>query len=130
MHLLHEFKRRWPDSDNHIGFAILIFANVKLAKFALCGRVGEQKGIKIFGIKLKPIWGIVKRILNSLIDDGNRRIGSACFVQNQNPSDFLCGCRCNRAGHDKGCKSRKGKPEVTHDPSSSALLSSPFRPKA
>ena len=55
VHLLHKFERGWPDRDNHIWFAILIFANVEIAELLLDGRIGEQRGIHVLGIKLKVI---------------------------------------------------------------------------
>ena len=55
VHLFHKFERGWPDRDNHIWFAILIFANVEIAKLLLDGRIGEQDGIQVLGIELKAI---------------------------------------------------------------------------
>jgi hypothetical protein len=96
VHLLHKFERGWPDRDNHVWFAILIFANVELAKLLLDGRIGEQRGIKVLGIKLKVIRCAIQRGLDSLTDNGDCGIGSADFVQNQNASGFLRLWRCNR----------------------------------
>ncbi len=128
VYLLHEFERRRPDRDNQIRFTIPIFANVEIAELLLDGRIGEQRGIHVLGIELKMIRRIIQRSFDSLIDDGDRGIGRVYFVQNQNPSNFLCGRSCSRAGQGNGGKSRKGNPDVTCPSSSRVLRSRRERP--